>query len=324
MNREAAAGLFQETDINWTGQLPPDHEFLLLDEPDAHEVPDVDPGSQENAVFDDPIRFYLREIGKLALLTREDEIVLAKAILAGDENAKRRLCEANLRLVVSIAKHYLGRSLQLLDLIQEGNLGLIKAVDRFDYTKGYKFSTYATWWIRQGICRAIADQGRTIRIPVHRVELINRLIHIQRQMVQKLDREPEDEELAREMNLDIAKIREIRLISQEPISLEKPVGEEGDSELGDHIPDEGAQSPAEQAVLTLFREKLLEVLRGLAPREERILRLRFGLDDGRTHTLAEIGTEFHVSRERIRQIEAKALCKMRHPSRSGVLRDYLD
>lgn len=273
---------------------------------------------------DDPVRMYLKEIGKVDLLTAEEERELAMAIEQGDQDAKDHLIEANLRLVVSIAKRYVGRGMSFLDLIQEGNLGLLKAVDKFDYTKGFKFSTYATWWIRQAITRAIADQARTIRIPVHMVETINKLIRIQRQLVQELGRDPEVEELAAEMGITVEKVREIMKISQEPVSLEKPIGEEEDSHLGDFIPDDDAPSPADQAAFTLLKEQLLEVLSGLTPREEKVLRLRFGLDDGRTRTLEEVGKEFNVTRERIRQIEAKALRKMRHPSRSKILRDYLD
>lgn len=285
---------------------------------------EVEISSIDGIGVDDPVRMYLKEIGKVPLLTADQEKELAQAMLDGDEDAKNSLCEANLRLVVSIAKRYVGRGMQFLDLIQEGNLGLIKAVDKFDYTKGYKFSTYATWWIRQAITRAIADQARTIRIPVHMVETINKLIRIQRQLIQELGREPEAEELANEMGMTVEKVREIMKISQEPVSLEKPIGEEEDSHLGDFIPDDDAPSPADQAAFTLLKEQLLEVLKGLTPREEKVLRLRFGLDDGRTRTLEEVGKEFNVTRERIRQIEAKALRKMRHPSRSKKLKDYLD
>ena len=273
---------------------------------------------------DDPVRMYLKEIGKVPLLNAEEEKDLARAMKEGSQEAKDRLCEANLRLVVSIAKRYVGRGMQFLDLIQEGNLGLIKAVDKFDYEKGFKFSTYATWWIRQAINRAIADQARTIRIPVHMVETINKLIRVQRQLLQELGREPEVEELAQEMGISPEKVREIQKISQEPVSLEKPIGEEEDSHLGDFIPDDDAPSPADQAAFTLLKEQLLEILSGLTPREEKVLRLRFGLDDGRSRTLEEVGREFNVTRERIRQIEAKALRKMRHPSRSKKLKDYLD
>ncbi len=275
-------------------------------------------------LVDDPVRMYLKEIGKVDLLTAEEECELAARMEAGDWDAKQHLTQANLRLVVSIAKRYTGRGMQFLDLIQEGNLGLIKAVDKFDYHKGFKFSTYATWWIRQAITRAIADQARTIRIPVHMVETINKLIRHQRQLLQKLGREPEPEEIAKEMGITVEKVREIMKISQEPVSLEKPIGEEEDSHLGDFIPDEDAPSPADQAAFTLLKEQLFEILKELTPREEKVLRLRFGLDDGRTRTLEEVGREFNVTRERIRQIEAKALRKLRHPSRSKKLRDYLD
>ena len=275
-------------------------------------------------IVDDPVRMYLKEIGKVELLTADEEKELAARMEAGDWAAKQHLIEANLRLVVSIAKRYTGRGMHFLDLIQEGNLGLIKAVDKFDYTKGFKFSTYATWWIRQAITRAIADQARTIRIPVHMVETINKLIRIQRQLVQELGREPEVEEIAAEMDLTPEKIREIMKISQEPVSLEKPIGEEEDSHLGDFIPDEDAPSPADQAASTLLKEELTKVLSGLTPREEKVLRLRFGLDDGRTRTLEEVGLEFDVTRERIRQIEAKALRKMRGPNMSARLREYLE
>ncbi len=275
-------------------------------------------------IVDDPVRMYLKEIGKVELLTADEEKELAARMEAGDWEAKQHLTEANLRLVVSIAKRYTGRGMHFLDLIQEGNLGLIKAVDKFDYTKGFKFSTYATWWIRQAITRAIADQARTIRIPVHMVETINKLIRIQRQLVQELGREPEVEEIAAEMDITPEKVREIMKISQEPVSLEKPIGEEEDSHLGDFIPDEDAPSPAEQAATTLLKEELTRVLSGLTPREEKVLRLRFGLDDGRARTLEEVGLEFDVTRERIRQIEAKALRKMRGPSMSARLREYLD
>jgi RNA polymerase primary sigma factor len=275
-------------------------------------------------IVDDPVRMYLKEIGKVELLTADEEKELAARMKAGDWEAKQHLTEANLRLVVSIAKRYTGRGMHFLDLIQEGNLGLIKAVDKFDYTKGFKFSTYATWWIRQAITRAIADQARTIRIPVHMVETINKLIRIQRQLVQELGREPEVEEIAAEMDITPEKVREIMKISQEPVSLEKPIGEEEDSHLGDFIPDEDAPSPAEQAATTLLKEELERVLSGLTPREEKVLRLRFGLDDGRARTLEEVGLEFDVTRERIRQIEAKALRKMRGPRMSERLRDYYD
>ncbi|WP_031313872.1 RNA polymerase sigma factor RpoD [Caldanaerobacter subterraneus] len=278
----------------------------------------------EGVSIDDPVRMYLKEIGKIPLLTPEEEIELAKRIEQGDEEAKKRLIEANLRLVVSIAKRYVGRGMLFLDLIQEGNLGLLKAVEKFDYRKGYKFSTYATWWIRQAITRAIADQARTIRIPVHMVETINKLIRVQRQLLQELGREPTPEELAKEMGMPEEKVREILKIAQEPVSLETPIGEEEDSHLGDFIPDEDAPAPAEAAAYTMLKEQLMDVLDTLTPREEKVLRLRFGLDDGRARTLEEVGKEFNVTRERIRQIEAKALRKLRHPSRSKKLKDFLD
>jgi RNA polymerase primary sigma factor len=278
----------------------------------------------EGVSIDDPVRMYLKEIGKIPLLTADEEIELAQAIEEGDEEAKRKLAEANLRLVVSIAKRYVGRGMLFLDLIQEGNLGLIKAVEKFDYRKGFKFSTYATWWIRQAITRAIADQARTIRIPVHMVETINKLIRVSRQLLQELGREPMPEEIADEMGLSEDKVREILKIAQEPVSLETPIGEEEDSHLGDFIPDDDAPAPAEAAAFTMLREQLVDVLDTLTPREEKVLRLRFGLDDGRVRTLEEVGREFNVTRERIRQIEAKALRKLRHPSRSKKLKDYLE
>jgi RNA polymerase primary sigma factor len=278
----------------------------------------------ESVNIDDPVRMYLKEIGKVPLLTADEEVELAKRMGEGDEMAKRKLVEANLRLVVSIAKRYVGRGMLFLDLIQEGNLGLIKAVEKFDYTKGFKFSTYATWWIRQAITRAIADQARTIRIPVHMVETINKLIRVSRQLLQEYGREPLPEEIAEEMDIPEEKVREIMKIAQEPVSLETPIGEEEDSHLGDFIPDEEAQAPAEAAAFTLLKEQLMDVLDTLTSREEKVLRLRFGLDDGRARTLEEVGKEFNVTRERIRQIEAKALRKLRHPSRSKKLKDYLD
>jgi len=285
---------------------------------------ELDLSVPEGISIDDPVRMYLKEIGKVPLLTADEEIELAKRMEQGDNSAKRRLAEANLRLVVSIAKRYVGRGMLFLDLIQEGNLGLIKAVEKFDYRKGYKFSTYATWWIRQAITRAIADQARTIRIPVHMVETINKLIRVSRQLLQELGREPTPEEIAKEMNLPVEKVREVMKISQEPVSLETPIGEEEDSHLGDFIPDDEAPAPAESAAFTLLKEQLMDVLDTLTPREEKVLRLRFGLDDGRARTLEEVGKEFNVTRERIRQIEAKALRKLRHPSRSKKLKDYLD
>ena len=273
---------------------------------------------------DDPVRMYLKEIGKVDLLTAEEEIELAKGMEAGDELSKRRLAEANLRLVVSIAKRYVGRGMLFLDLIQEGNLGLIKAVEKFDYRKGYKFSTYATWWIRQAITRAIADQARTIRIPVHMVETINKLMRVSRQLLQELGRDPTPEEIAEEMGISVDKVRSIMKIAQEPVSLETPIGEEEDSHLGDFIPDDDAPAPADAAAFALLKEQLIDVLDTLTPREEKVLRLRFGLDDGRARTLEEVGREFDVTRERIRQIEAKALRKLRHPSRSKKLKDFLE
>ncbi|MBE7065552.1 MAG: RNA polymerase sigma factor RpoD [Ruminococcaceae bacterium] len=274
--------------------------------------------------IEDHVRMYLKEIGKVPLLSAEEEVALAKQIEEGSEEAKQKLNEANLRLVVSIAKRYVGRGMQFLDLIQEGNMGLLKAVDKFDYRKGYKFSTYATWWIRQAITRAIADQARTIRIPVHMVETINKLTRVQRQLCQKLGKEPTPDQIAKEMGMPVEKVREIIKISQEPVSLETPVGEEEDSHIGDFIPDEDTQTPAESAAQTLLREHIIEVLNSLTPREQRVLRLRFGLDDGRPRTLEEVGKEFNVTRERIRQIEAKSLRKLRHPTRSKKLKDYID
>ena len=278
----------------------------------------------EGVGMDDPVRMYLKEIGKVPLLTAEEEIELAKKIELGDEEAKQKLAEANLRLVVSIAKRYVGRGMLFLDLIQEGNLGLIKAVDKFDYRKGYKFSTYATWWIRQAITRAIADQARTIRIPVHMVETINKIMRVSRQLVQELGREPSAEEIAKKLDMPVEKVREIIKIAQEPVSLETPIGEEEDSHLGDFIQDDNVPVPAEAAAYTMLKEQIGEVLTSLTPREQLVLRLRFGLDDGRSRTLEEVGKEFNVTRERIRQIEAKSLRKLRHPSRSKKLKDYLD
>lgn len=285
---------------------------------------DVDLSVPEGISIDDPVRMYLKEIGKVALLTADEEIELALRMEQGDEAAKHRLSEANLRLVVSIAKRYVGRGMLFLDLIQEGNLGLIKAVEKFDYRKGFKFSTYATWWIRQAITRAIADQARTIRIPVHMVETINKLIRVSRQLLQEYGREPTPEEIADEMGISEEKVREIIKIAQEPVSLETPIGEEEDSHLGDFIPDDDAPAPAEAAAFTLLKEQLLSVLSTLTPREEKVLKLRFGLEDGRARTLEEVGKYFKVTRERIRQIEAKALRKLRHPSRSRKLKDSLD
>lgn len=301
---------------------------LFLDEglPDGEEinVEEIDLSVPDGVSIEDPVRMYLKEIGKIPLLSTDEEIELARRMESGDGEARKQLAEANLRLVVSIAKRYVGRGMQLLDLIQEGNLGLIKAVEKFDYRKGYKFSTYATWWIRQAITRSIADQARTIRIPVHMVETINRLIRTQRQLVQELGREPSEEEIAARMDLPVERVQEIRKISQEPVSLETPIGEEEDSHLGDFIQDDQVAVPADQAAFTLLREQLMEALETLTEREQKVLRLRFGLDDGRPRTLEEVGKEFHVTRERIRQIEAKALRKLRHPSRSKKLKDYLD
>ena len=294
------------------------------DPEDAIDVEHIDLSVPEGIGVDDPVRMYLKEIGKVPLLSPDEEIELAKKIELGDEEAKKKLAESNLRLVVSIAKRYAGRGMQLLDLIQEGNLGLIKAVEKFDYRKGYKFSTYATWWIRQAITRAIADQARTIRIPVHMVETINRLVRTQRQLVQKLGREATPEELAKELDMPVERVREIMKISQDPVSLETPIGEEEDSHLGDFIQDNNVEVPADAATYTLLHEQLMDVLSTLTEREQKVLRLRFGLDDGRPRTLEEVGRQFNVTRERIRQIEAKALRKLRHPSRSKKLKDYLD
>ena len=294
------------------------------DPEDEIDVEHIDLSVPEGIGVDDPVRMYLKEIGKVPLLSPDEEIELAKKIELGDEEAKKKLAESNLRLVVSIAKRYAGRGMQLLDLIQEGNLGLIKAVEKFDYRKGYKFSTYATWWIRQAITRAIADQARTIRIPVHMVETINRLVRTQRQLVQKLGREATPEELAKELNMPVERVREIMKISQDPVSLETPIGEEEDSHLGDFIEDNNVEVPADAATYTLLHEQLMDVLSTLTEREQKVLRLRFGLDDGRPRTLEEVGRQFNVTRERIRQIEAKALRKLRHPSRSKILKDYLD
>ena len=304
--------------------VAPDLEELEnIEEISKEELADTD-ALMDSFSIDDPVRMYLKEIGKVSLLTPEEEIELAKRMAEGDEQAKQRMAEANLRLVVSIAKRYVGRGMLFLDLIQEGNLGLIKAVEKFNYTKGYKFSTYATWWIRQAITRAIADQARTIRIPVHMVETINKVIRVSRQLLQELGHDPTPEEIAEEMNMPVDKVRDILKIAQEPVSLETPIGEEEDSHLGDFIPDEDASEPAEAASFTLLKEQLMEVLSTLTPREEKVLRLRFGLEDGRTRTLEEVGKEFNVTRERIRQIEAKALRKLRHPSRSKKLKDFLN
>ena len=299
--------------LNFDTELPKSQDAAAAASADTH-----------NLAMDDPVKVYLKEIGRVPLLTAEEEQVLAMRIADGDQQAKQRLAEANLRLVVSIAKRYVGRGMQFLDLIQEGNLGLIKAVDKFDYTKGFKFSTYATWWIRQAITRAIADQARTIRIPVHMVETINKLIRVSRQLLQELGREPSAEEIADELQMPVEKVREILRVAQEPVSLETPIGEEEDSHLGDFIPDDDALAPADAASMLLLKEQLGEVLKTLTAREEKVLSLRFGLEDGHPRTLEEVGKEFNVTRERIRQIEAKALRKLRHPSRSKKLKDFLD
>ena len=297
---------------------------IILSDEDDIDIEKIDLSVPDGIGLEDPVRMYLKEIGKVPLLSAEEEIEYAQRMEEGDEEAKKRLAEANLRLVVSIAKRYVGRGMQFLDLIQEGNLGLIKAVEKFDYRKGYKFSTYATWWIRQAITRAIADQARTIRIPVHMVETINKLVRVQRQLLQELGREPSPEEIAETMDIPVERVREIQKISQEPVSLETPIGEEEDSHLGDFIQDDNVPVPAEAAASTLLKEQLVEVLGTLTEREQKVLRLRFGMDDGRARTLEEVGKEFNVTRERIRQIEAKALRKLRHPSRSRKLKDYLD
>ncbi|EDS76532.1 RNA polymerase sigma factor RpoD [Clostridium massiliodielmoense] len=312
---EKVYGVLESMDIEVIGDMK---------DMESEEEEEIDLSVPEGISIDDPVRMYLKEIGKVPLLTPDEEVDLAQRIEAGEMYAKKKLAEANLRLVVSIAKRYVGRGMLFLDLIQEGNLGLIKAVEKFDYRKGYKFSTYATWWIRQAITRAIADQARTIRIPVHMVETINKLIRVSRQLLQELGREPQPEEIAKIMEMPVDKVREIMKIAQEPVSLETPIGEEEDSHLGDFIPDDEAPAPAEAAAFTMLKEQLINVLDTLTPREEKVLRLRFGLDDGRARTLEEVGKEFNVTRERIRQIEAKALRKLRHPSRSKKLKDYLD
>ena len=304
--------------------LDNDMDMDGMEDEEEVELDKIDLSVPEGVSIEDPVRMYLKEIGKVSLLSADEEIELAKRMEKGDEAAKKRLAEANLRLVVSIAKRYVGRGMLFLDLIQEGNLGLIKAVEKFDYRKGYKFSTYATWWIRQAITRAIADQARTIRIPVHMVETINKLIRVSRQLLQELGREPTPEEIAEEMDMPVDRVREILKISQEPVSLETPIGEEEDSHLGDFIQDDNVPVPADAAAFTLLKEQLVEVLSTLTDREQKVLRLRFGLDDGRARTLEEVGKEFNVTRERIRQIEANALRKLRHPSRSRKLKDYLD
>ena len=311
--------------------LKEDDDFDL-EEPDIEDleamddikIEDIDVNNMDGISIDDPVRMYLREIGRIPLLSYEEELELAKRILQGDEEAKQKLAESNLRLVVSIAKKYVGRGMLFLDLIQEGNMGLIKAVEKFDYTKGYKFSTYATWWIRQAITRAIADQARTIRIPVHMVETINKLIRTSRHLLQQLGREPTPEEIAKEMEISVEKVAEIQKIAQDPVSLETPIGEEDDSHLGDFIQDDDSPAPQDAAAYTLLREQLEEVMKTLTPREAKVLKLRFGLEDGKARTLEEVGKEFKVTRERIRQIEAKALRKLRHPSRSKKLKDYMN
>ena len=320
-----------DIDIASTDVLPPIDDDMLPDVEDIAEIEEVTEEEisrtdelADSFSTDDPVRMYLKEIGKVPLLTPDEEVALAERMADGDEEAKKRMTEANLRLVVSIAKRYVGRGMLFLDLIQEGNLGLIKAVEKFDYTKGYKFSTYATWWIRQAITRAIADQARTIRIPVHMVETINKTIRVSRQLLQELGHDPSAEEIAAEMDMPVEKVRDILKIAQEPVSLETPIGEEEDSKLGDFLPDEDASEPSEAASFSLLREQLEEVLDTLAPREKKVLELRFGIVDGRTRTLEEVGKEFNVTRERIRQIEAKALRKLRHPSRSKKLRDFLN
>lgn len=327
-------------DIEITSEAEPEDFATILENDDAFSAADDDEDDgivvtesgeidieatlPKGIAVDDPVRMYLKEIGKVPLLSADEEIELAQRMEKGDEDAKKKLCEANLRLVVSIAKRYVGRGMLFLDLIQEGNLGLIKAVDKFDYRKGYKFSTYATWWIRQAITRSIADQARTIRIPVHMVETINKLIRVSRQLLQTYGREPSPEEIAKEMGISVDKVREIQKIAQEPVSLETPIGEEEDSHLGDFIPDDDVPAPAEAAAFSMLKEQLVEVLDTLTEREQKVLKLRFGLEDGRSRTLEEVGKEFDVTRERIRQIEAKALRKLRHPSRSKKLKDYLE
>ena len=311
---------FEALGIDIVGDI--EQEIQAMEDPDEEDLEDL--SVPEGVNVDDHVRMYLKEIGKVPLLSADEEIEFARLMSEGDEEAKKRLTEANLRLVVSIAKRYVGRGMLFLDLIQEGNLGLIKAVEKFDYTKGYKFSTYATWWIRQAITRAIADQARTIRIPVHMVETINKLIRVSRQLLQELGREPSPEEIAKEMGMSLEKVREVMKIAQEPVSLETPIGEEEDSHLGDFIPDDDAPAPSEAASFMLLKEQLMDVLNTLTPREEKVLRLRFGLEDGRARTLEEVGGVFDVTRERIRQIEAKALRKLRHPSRSKKLKDFLE
>ncbi|MEF9919095.1 MAG: RNA polymerase sigma factor RpoD [Eubacterium sp.] len=322
LQKEGIELSFQSMEMD-TVDLDVELDPVVLEEIEITEVPIKEVDLSDNVSVNDPVRLYLKEIGKVPLLTAAEEMSIAKRMEAGDDEAKKELAEANLRLVVSIAKRYVGRGMSFLDLIQEGNLGLIKAVEKFDYTKGFKFSTYATWWIRQAITRAIADQARTIRIPVHMVETINKLIRVSRQLLQEMGREPTPAEIGKEMGFSEEKVREIQKIAQDPVSLETPIGEEEDSHLGDFIPDDDAPAPAEAASYALLKEQLIEVLNTLTEREEKVLRLRFGLDDGRARTLEEVGKEFNVTRERIRQIEAKALRKLRHPSRSKKLKDYL-
>ena len=323
---------FKSVGIEIVKDEGPDDLDLDIEEPDIEEleamedikVEEIDLDNMDGINVDDPVRMYLREIGRIPLLTYEQEIELAKRVLENDEEAKQKLAESNLRLVVNLAKKYVGRGMQFLDLIQEGNMGLIKAVDKFDYTKGFKFSTYATWWIRQAITRAIADQGRTIRIPVHMVETINKLIRTSRHLLQQLGREPSPEEIAKEMEITVEKVIEIQKIAQDPVSLETPIGEEDDSHLGDFIQDDDSLAPQDVAAYTLLKEQLEEIMKTLTPREAKVLKLRFGLEDGKARTLEEVGREFNVTRERIRQIEAKALRKLRHPSRSKKLKDYIN
>ena len=334
-NKDALVETLESSGVEITGlDLTDDFTALNSDDEDEADFNELEEETEEddtnledlekNMAIDDPVRMYLKEIGKVPLLTAEEELELAKRMEKGDEEAKQKLCEANLRLVVSIAKRYVGRGMQFLDLIQEGNLGLIKAVDKFDWRKGFKFSTYATWWIRQAITRSIADQARTIRIPVHMVETINKQIRVTRQLLQEYGRDPSHEEIAREMDIPVEKVREISKISQEPVSLETPIGEEEDSHLGDFIPDEDVPSPADAAAFAMLKDQLNEVLSTLTDREQEVLRLRFGLDDGRQRTLEEVGRQFNVTRERIRQIEAKAIRKLRHPNRRKWLYDYLE
>ena len=314
----------KEEELDRVLDILAENQVQILDEGEEQDAGESEPVSEEKTGQADPVCLYLKEIGKISLLTPEEELMLAKEVRAGSREAKEKLARANLRLVVSIAKHYAGRGMAFLDLVQEGNLGLMRAVEKFNYEKGYRFSTYATWWIRQAITRAIADQARTIRIPVHMVETINKLIRVSRQLLQELGREPTPEEIAEEMDMPVDRVREILKISQEPVSLETPIGEEEDSHLGDFIQDDNVPVPADAAAFTLLKEQLVEVLSTLTDREQKVLRLRFGLDDGRARTLEEVGKEFNVTRERIRQIEAKALRKLRHPSRSRKLKDYLD